>query len=65
MVHGKVKWFNEAKGFGFIESEGNDYFVHFKSILKDGFKTLPDGCSVEFTPKKGLKGMEAVDVKTI
>lgn len=63
MAIGIVKWFNDSKGFGFIRSEDKDYFVHFKAIKGDGFKTLKDGCKVEFTPKKGIKGMEAHDVK--
>lgn len=45
-LRGTVKWFNESKGFGFIESNGKDYFAHFKSIQGDGFKTLSEGASV-------------------
>lgn len=64
---GHVKWFNEAKGFGFIHSaDGVDHFVHFSSILGDnGFKTLKEGEKVEFTSKKGVKGMEAGNVSVI
>lgn len=62
---GVVKWFNEQKGFGFITSEGKDYFVHFKSIATTGFKTLKDGQQVDFNPVKGVKGMEAQDVRVL
>ena len=62
---GVVKWFNEIKGFGFIESEGQDYFVHFKNIKGEGFKTLHEKDNVEFNPAKGAKGMEARDVRVI
>jgi len=62
---GVVKWFNSAKGFGFIESAGSDYFVHFRSIVGDGFKSLDEGAKVEFNPKKVFKGMEAHDVRVI
>ena len=59
---GFVKWFNESKGFGFIESEGSDYFVHFKAIKTEGFKTLKQDQRVEFRAEKSPKGMTAVDV---
>tara|TARA_B100000945_G_C20151429_1_gene488741 strand:+ start:15 stop:224 length:210 start_codon:yes stop_codon:yes gene_type:complete len=60
---GKVKWFNERKGFGFIEREnGSDLFVHFSNIKADGFKTLKDGQSVEFSVAKGDKGESAEEV---
>ena len=60
---GKVKWFNESKGFGFIEREGNeDVFVHFSSIRGEGFKTLREGQEVEFTVGEGEKGPQALDV---
>lgn len=62
---GKVKWFNDAKGFGFIECEGTDYFVHFKSIMSDGFKTLVEGTEVLFKPEKGQKGMQAEEVEIV
>lgn len=62
-VRGKVKWFNEAKGFGFIESEGKDYFVHFSAIQSDGFKTLAEGASVLFKATTGKKGPQAEEVE--
>ena len=62
---GSVKWFSESKGFGFIDAEGKDYFVHFKNIVGQGFKTLHDGDKVEFNPVKGAKGMEAHDVRVV
>ena len=65
-VTGKVKFFNEAKGFGFIEQEnGPDVFVHFSSILVDGFKVLTDGQKVEFTVGQGQKGPQAENVKPL
>ena len=63
---GTVKWFNEAKGFGFIEQEsGPDVFVHFSSIAGDGFKTLEEGQKVSFEPSEGQKGPEAENVKVL
>ena len=63
MAEGKVKWFNEAKGFGFIEnSEGGDVFVHFSAIQASGFKTLQEGASVSFDIEQGPKGPSAVNV---
>jgi CspA family cold shock protein len=60
---GTVKWFNESKGFGFIEREqGDDVFVHFRSIRGEGFKTLSEGQKVEFTVTQGEKGPQADDV---
>ena len=53
-IQGTVKWFNENKGFGFIESEGKDYFVHFSAIQVEGFKTLAEGATVLFKATKGL-----------
>jgi CspA family cold shock protein len=62
-VTGKVKFFNETKGFGFIEQEnGPDVFVHFSAISGDGFRTLADGQSVTFSVKQGQKGPEAENV---
>ena len=62
-VTGTVKWFNETKGFGFIEQEsGPDVFVHFSAIAGDGFKTLSDGQKVEFTVTDGQKGPQAENV---
>jgi len=66
MANGTVKWFNEKKGYGFIESEdGTDVFVHFSGIKSDGFKTLNDGDKVTFTIEQGQKGPAAVDVTVI
>jgi CspA family cold shock protein len=63
---GKVKWFDEKKGFGFIEREGgSDVFVHFKAIASDGFKTLSDGQAVEFDVEDGQKGPQAANVTVI
>jgi len=60
---GKVKWFNESKGFGFIEQEnGPDVFVHFSAISGDGFKTLAEGQQVEFNVEDGQKGPQATNV---
>lgn len=60
---GTVKWFNEAKGFGFISREGGeDVFVHFRAIAGTGFKTLQEGQKVSFRVVKGQKGMQAEDV---
>lgn len=60
---GVVKWFNDAKGFGFIEhSDGQDVFVHFSAIESEGFKTLKDGDQVEYEMKQGPKGFHAVRV---
>jgi CspA family cold shock protein len=62
-VTGKVKWFNEKKGFGFIEREGGaDVFVHFSAIKSDGFKTLNEGQDVEFEIEQGQKGDQAAEV---
>jgi len=66
MSEGKVKWFNESKGFGFIEKEeGGDVFVHFSSIQGEGFKTLNEGQRVSFDVAQGKKGQEATNVKAI
>ena len=63
MPKGKVKWFNEKKGFGFISREdGDDLFVHFSSIKQDGFKVLHEGDEVEFEIAQGKKGLQAVNV---
>ncbi len=60
---GTVKWFNESKGFGFIEQEsGPDVFVHFSAIKSEGFKTLAEGQKVEFTVTQGQKGPQAENV---
>ena len=63
---GTVKWFNEAKGFGFISQEGgDDVFVHFSAIEGDGFRTLADGDRVEFSVTRGPKGLAAANVRKI
>lgn len=63
---GTVKWFNNDKGFGFIEREkGGDVFVHFKSISGEGYKSLSEGQRVEFTVTQGQKGLQAEDVRVI
>nr|WP_317616033.1 cold-shock protein [Hydrogenovibrio crunogenus] len=60
---GTVKWFNEAKGFGFIEQEsGPDVFAHFSAIVSSGFKTLAEGQKVEFTVTDGPKGPQAENI---
>ena len=62
-VSGTVKWFNDAKGYGFIEQEdGPDVFVHFSAINADGFKTLAEGQKVEFKVTDGQKGPQAEEV---
>ena len=66
MATGKVKWFNDAKGYGFIEQEGGeDVFVHFSAIQMDGFKTLAEGQEVEFEIKSGDKGLHAANVQRV
>lgn len=64
---GTVKWFNDSKGFGFIEVEGGgkDVFVHHSAIEMDGFKTLREGERVEFTVEQGQKGPAAAQVRTL
>jgi len=63
---GKVKWFDEKKGFGFIEREdGNDVFVHFRAINGDGYKTLTEGQEVEFEVEQGQKGPQATNVNPL
>jgi cold shock protein len=64
-LRGTVKWFNESKGFGFIESEGKDYFVHFSAIQGSGFKTLAEGAAVEFKATQGQKGPQAEEVEIV
>ena len=60
---GTVKWFNESKGYGFIQREnGNDVFVHFSSIAGEGFKTLREGESVSFNVEETQRGPQAIDV---
>lgn len=63
-MKGKVKWFNKAKGFGFITEEtGKEIFVHFTGIADEGFRTLKEGQAVTFEVENGSKGPQAVDVK--
>jgi CspA family cold shock protein len=63
VAKGRVKWFNEKKGYGFISSEdGTDVFVHFSAINREGFKTLYEGDEVEFEVSKGPKGPQATNV---
>jgi CspA family cold shock protein len=63
---GTVKWFNESKGFGFIEQEnGPDVFAHFSAISSSGFKTLAEGQKVEFTVTQGAKGPQAENIVAI
>ena len=66
MAEGTVKWFNDAKGFGFIEQEGgDDLFVHHTSINATGFKTLEEGARVSFDIEQGAKGPAAANVTVI
>jgi CspA family cold shock protein len=61
---GTVKWFNAAKGYGFIQREsGEDVFVHFSAIMGDGYRTLEEGARVNFEVKKGPKGLQAASVE--
>ncbi len=64
-MRGTVKWFNESKGFGFIECEGKDYFVHFSAITGAGFRTLSEGATVLFKAGQGQKGPQAEDVEVV
>ncbi len=66
MANGIVKWFNEKKGFGFIEQDdGPDVFVHFSGIISDGFKSLHEGDRVTFDIEQGEKGPSAVNVTVV
>jgi CspA family cold shock protein len=67
MATGTVKWFNDAKGFGFIvqDNGGPDVFCHHTAIMADGFRTLAEGQKVEFETKKGPKGLQAANVRPI
>jgi CspA family cold shock protein len=63
---GRVKWFNDAKGYGFISREqGEDLFVHYSAINAEGFKTLSEGDMVEFEVTKGPKGLQATNVQKV
>lgn len=62
-VKGTVKWFNDAKGYGFLsQPEGEDIFVHFSAINAEGFRTLKEGQAVEFNVEQGPKGLQATNV---
>ena len=67
MAEGTVKWFDDAKGYGFITpAEGSkDLFVHHSAILGDGFKSLPEGAKVSFEAREGQKGPEATEVSVL
>ena len=67
MATGTVKWFNDAKGYGFIAPDGGgkDVFVHFSAIGGDGFRTLAEGAKVEFEAREGQKGPEAFNVVAV
>ncbi|HHX23559.1 MAG: cold-shock protein [Tepidanaerobacteraceae bacterium] len=65
-MQGKVKWFNQEKGYGFIEIEGDkDVFVHYSAIQQEGFKTLKEGDTVEFEVVEGQKGPQAANVTIV
>ncbi len=65
MITGVTKWFDSKKGFGFVESSGSDYFVHYKEIKGQGFATLEPGDRVEFEASKSPKGLVAKNLKKI
>jgi CspA family cold shock protein len=66
MEKGTVKWFNNSRGYGFIQREsGGDVFVHFSAIADNGYKTLNEGDRVEFEVKQGPKGLQAVNVSKV
>jgi CspA family cold shock protein len=66
VAKGKVKWFNNSKGYGFIQQEdGTDVFVHFSAIQGDGYKTLEEGQAVEFEITQGPKGLQAANVSKV
>ena len=67
MATGTVKWFNDAKGYGFIAPDdgGKDVFVHHSAITGDGFKSLPEGGKVSYEAQQGQKGMEATSVSLV
>ena len=66
MAIGTVKWFNDAKGYGFISQEGGeDVFVHHTAIQSEGFRSLQEGQRVEFEVKKGPKGLQAANVRAV
>jgi len=66
MAHGKVKWFSNQKGYGFISQDsGKDVFVHFSGIVSEGYKSLKEGQEVEFEVVQGTKGEQAANVKIL
>ncbi|MGE5113276.1 MAG: cold-shock protein [Acidobacteriaceae bacterium] len=66
MEQGTVKWFNDAKGYGFISRQsGEDVFVHFSAIQSNGFRSLKEGQAVQFTVEKGPKGLQATNVQAL
>lgn len=66
MPRGKVKWFDEAKGYGFIQvADGPDVFVHYSAIQMEGYKTLPEGAEVEFEVRDGERGPQAANVRRV
>lgn len=66
MAQGRVKWFNDAKGYGFITQEGGeDVFVHYSAIQSQGFKSLVEGDKVEFEVTRGPKGLQAANVRKV
>jgi cold shock protein len=66
MEQGTVKWFNDAKGFGFISRQsGEDVFVHFSAVQSSGFRSLQEGQTVEFSVTKGPKGLQAENVRVL
>ena len=62
MQNGVVKWFSDQKGFGFVSSQGKDFFIHFKEIQSDGFKSLKEGDQVRFVPSQSPKGPVATNL---
>ncbi len=66
MMQGTVKWFNDAKGYGFISQDsGEDVFVHYSTVQMEGFKTLREGDTVEFEMERGPKGFHATEVQKV
>jgi CspA family cold shock protein len=66
MATGQVKWFNDAKGYGFITQEGGeDVFVHYSAVQAQGFKSLAEGDTVEFEVTRGPKGLQAANVRKV